>query len=62
MVRNQDGTIHVSIKDENYILTDDDIIQIQVLDDDVYGFTMVENDKQDNEKDNIKSFVGKYFV
>ena len=62
MVRNQDGTIHVSIKDENCILTDDDIIQIQVLDDDVYSFTMVENDKQDNEKDNIKSFVRKYFV
>ena len=62
MVQNQDGTIHVSIKDENGILTDDDIIRIQVLDDDIYSFTMVENDKQDNEKDNIKSFVGKYFV
>ena len=60
--QNQDGTIRVSIKDENDILTDDDIIQIQVLDDDVYSFTISENDKQDNEKDNIKSFVGKYFV
>ena len=62
MRQNQDGTIRVSIKDENDILTDDDIIQIQVLDDDVYSFTISENDKQDNEKDNIKSFVGKYFV